>query len=107
MLQLLFTVNFSVCATMRSMNLGSSIGVRLDPELRRKLEEINNATGISMGNLIRSALESYVNRVISEGKVVIPLKTKDDSYGAAPRKHAGLLVAEQGQEYDAGRGKKK
>jgi predicted DNA-binding protein len=88
--QEVFFAFFSACATMRTMTLGASIGVRLDPALRKQLQEISDGTGISAGNIIRMALETYVNKVETDGAVTVQLRKSE------PLRHAADASPEYG-----------
>ena len=73
MVQVFFSRIVAECATIRPMVLRSAIGVRLDPDIRARLENVTSATTMSAGKIIRTALEQYLDKVEREGGVYMPI----------------------------------
>jgi antitoxin component of RelBE/YafQ-DinJ toxin-antitoxin module len=64
------------------MALQSSIGVRLDPDIKARLEKVTSATGMSAGKIIRTALEQYLDKIAREGGVYMPITGRSDLVSA-------------------------
>lgn len=59
------------------MGMKSSMGIRLDPEDRKKLENFANSWHISAADIVRMAIKSLLNEAeTNNGKITIPFEFK-------------------------------
>ena len=50
--------------------------VRLDDDVRKRLEEISNATNLSASDIMRTAIADYLERADKSGVITIPIPPK-------------------------------
>jgi antitoxin component of RelBE/YafQ-DinJ toxin-antitoxin module len=65
------------------------ISVRIDPELKERLERAIDQTGVDESSVVRQCLEAFCELVEQNGRVSFPIKldaAHDSSVGPAERK---------------------
>ena len=95
---------------MRDMNLQASIPVRIDADVRKQLDILSDQCGLTVSNLIRMAIDEFVQRIKDDGAISIPIEINGHQIAA----FGGIInngvkhqkVAEDSAEY-APRNKKK
>lgn len=65
------------------MGLNTGINVRLDSQLKQRLQFVADQSGIKVAQLIRMAVEEYCKRIESTGQVTIFLPSLQEE-GATP-----------------------
>ena len=55
------------------MKLNTPIPVRFDSDTARQLQKVSDATGIPTSHLIRESVKQYLDEVLRQGKITIPL----------------------------------
>jgi predicted DNA-binding protein len=59
------------------MSLETCIGVRFLPETKGRLRQISQASGLTVGDLIRRATEEWLDEAESTGRISINLKVAE------------------------------
>ena len=70
-----------ICATMCDKMLTSSVSIRFSPDVRGRLESVSERSGLEESDLIRRAVEEFLERVEKEGSVSFALKEIPLKYG--------------------------
>lgn len=67
------------------MALNKGINVRLQPDMRQRLERVAEQAGVKSSVLIRQAIAEYLADIESEGQVRIVLEPRTKHKVAAPK----------------------
>lgn len=57
------------------MGLTNSLNIRLEPEIKERLENLSDQTGIKSSVLIRQAISEYLDQVEKTGRLEIRINT--------------------------------
>ena len=67
-----------MCDRLPAMKLAPPMGIRLDSDLEARLKKVCSDTGLSAGQVIRLALEGYLDHIDEAGAVVLTTHSRGD-----------------------------
>ena len=73
------------CATLRDMALRDAISVRFDEVTKARLDALSEQTGLSSADLVRRAVEEFLDRVEHNGHITIPISRLAKATTRTPR----------------------
>lgn len=78
----------------QTVALNNATQVRIPPQMERRLKSVSDRTGLPKSDLIRRAIEDYLDQVETQGCVDIQMRQPVSSDAGEAHRLAGLAVEE-------------